>query len=155
MFNLVNCPIQPSRTLLLLYLGVHLLALIYVSGLDVELFVKLVLSGLTTLIFLHSFSVRVLLRSPDAVTALTWLPDDKVLRLQLGGFEWVQVTAIRQKVVTPVCVYMLLDVEERMFPIPVTLFADSSSKADFRRLKVLVGFATLNAETSASKNSQV
>lgn len=153
MFSLVNCPVKPSRTLAFFYAGVHLLALLYIFSLDVELFVSAILLCSIALIFLYFLPSSVLLSSADAVTALTWQADDKSLQLQLGGVQWVNVVAIRQKVVTPVFIYMLVDVEERMLAIPVVFYLDSCSGDSFRRLKVLVKFATLNSSSDASRNS--
>lgn len=141
MFNLVDCSINISRTLMFIHIGVHLLALVSVIQTDVEVFVKIVCSLLIVLIFKSSYQQYVSLSSPESVVSLTWLPNSKVCKLKLLCGSCLEVNSIHQRLVLPFMIFILANVDNRLGKMPVLVFLDSCDKESFRRLKVLVSFS--------------
>lgn len=143
MFSLSNCALKPSRTLILFYIGVHLLALFSVFKLDAETFTKIVSVVLIMLVFYCTYWRYISFMSPLSITHFTWLADDKVLRLTLRNGASLEACSVQQRLVLPFMVYLLVEVEERLGLQPVIIFHDSCRQDSFRRLKVLANFAVV------------
>ena len=126
MFSLNSLVIHPSRTLLCLYNGVHILALFSVFYSSIPFFAQSVISMIVLVSFLFNYKTLVTLQ---ALWSITWLEQFDGTRLD--------VVALKQVTVLPFAVCLFCRVEERYFDIPVFIFIDSCSKEDFRRLRVL------------------
>ncbi|MGB0206018.1 MAG: protein YgfX [Neptuniibacter sp.] len=113
---------------------------------QIELFQKLLLSTFLLFISAVFFFTRVLLLSGQSIVSFSWSAEIKQLSLYLKNGERLEVESIRQSVVTPVFIFLKLDVKERLFAIPLLIFFDSCSYQSFRRLKVLARYATLPKE---------
>lgn len=146
MFSLSNTLIKPSRTLLFFFCGVHLLALVSISVLTIDWFAKLISYLIVVLIFALNFSERVLLTSPHSVEALTWNVEERSMYLRLKNDQVLYVLELRQRIITPFMVCLLVEVEGRYFPLPIVVFHDSSNEVEFRRLKVLAHYGKVRSE---------
>lgn len=146
MFSLVDCKISISRTLGCCCVGVFLCAFYSLSIAQIELFPKLLLSTFLLFISAVFFFSRVLLLSGQSIVSFSWSVETKQLSLHLKNGEQLEVESIRQSVVSPVFIFLKLDVKERLFAIPLLIFFDSCSSQSFRRLKVLARYATLPKE---------
>ena len=143
MFNLVDCSLKPSRTLMVVYIGVHLLALLSVMRMDVGVFIQTVCSLLIVLIFISSYQRYISLNSESSIIALTWLPETKTLHLKLFSGTHLDACSIQQRLVLPFVVYILVEVDSRLELQPVIIFRDSCDKETFRRLRVLTSLSVI------------
>ena len=137
MFSLSNTPIKPSRTLLFIYCGVHLLALLSVSILALDWFTQLICLLVVIAIFFFNLSESVLLSSPQSITAFSWSAEERSMQIRLKNDQNLYVTELKQRVVTPLMVCLIVEVEERYLPQSIVIFRDSCSEIEFRRLRVL------------------
>lgn len=143
MFSLNNEPIYPSRTLLVIYCGVHLcacFALFYST-------IPLHIAGIATLALLFSFlfylNERVLLTSPLSIVGITWNGENGAISLLQKNQQRFDVTCIKQKVITPVVIVMLCKADCRFYTIPVVIMRQSFNDKAFRRLRVLLLYSQL------------
>ncbi len=74
------------------------------------------------------------------------------MQIRLKNDQVLYATEFKQRVVTPLMVCLLVEVEERYFPLSVVIFRDSCSEIEFRRLRVLAfhGKVRLDALDSSS-----
>lgn len=137
MFSLNSLIIQPSRTLLYLYNGVHILALFSVFYSSIPFFAQSVISMLVFVSFLFNYKTLITLRASWSITLLSWNPETCSMCLEQFDGTRLDVVALKQVTVLPFVVCLFCRVEERYFEIPIFIFTDSCSKEDFRRLRVL------------------
>ena len=152
MFSLSNTQIRPSRTLLFIYCGVHLLALLSVSILTLDWFTQLICILVITAIFFLYLSESVLLSSQQSVSALSWSAEERSMQIRLKNDQLLYATELKQRVVTPLMVCLLVQVEERYFPLPVVIFRDSCSEIEFRRLRVLAFHGKIRIDDLGGSN---
>ena len=137
MFSLNSLVIHPSRTLLCLYNGVHILALFSVFYSSTPIFTQSVISILILVSFFFNYKTLITLQASWSITLLSWNSDMRSMWLeQLDGTR-LDVVGLKQVTVLPFVVCLFCRVEERYFDIPVFIFIDSCSKDNFRRLRVL------------------
>lgn len=146
MFSLVDCKIKVSCTLACCCVGVFLCALYSLCIAQVELLQKLLLGIVLVFIAAVFYFSRVLLLSNQSIVSFSWTVETKHLSLCLNNGEQLEAENIRQSVVTPLFIFIKLDVRERLFPVPLLIFFDSCSSQSFRRLKVLAQYATLSED---------
>lgn len=146
MFSLVNCQLKVSRTLICIYIGVYLCVFYSLSITEIDLLQKVIIC----IVILSSFWVVIsarLLISQQSISAISWSAEDGNIRLCLKSGELLEVVSIRQTAVTPLFVFMRVEVHERFFSLPLLVFYDSCSSESFRRLKVLARFGGFKAVT--------
>lgn len=146
MFNLVDCPLKVSRTLMVFNIGVLLSALYALYITQVDLFPKLIVVSILSGVFISAIYTRVLLESSQSIIAFTWSAEVNQFHLSLKCGERLEINKIQGCVVTPVFVLLTLNTEKRFFSIPLLVFFDSCSSDQFRRLKVLASFASRDLE---------
>lgn len=144
MFSLSNEPISPSCNLLVIYCGVHLcacFALFYAA-------IPLHIAGLATVALLCSFlfylNERVLLTFPLSIIGITWNGENGAISLLQKNKQRIDVTRIKQKVITPFVIVMLCKTDCRLYSIPVVIMRQSFDESAFRRLRVLLLYSPLN-----------
>ncbi|WP_415885543.1 protein YgfX [Neptuniibacter sp. QD37_6] len=144
MFSLNNESISPSCTLLVIYCGVHFcacFALFYAA-------IPLHIAGLATAALLFSFlfylNERVLLTSPLAIVGITWNGESGGISLLQRNQQRIEVSRIKQKVITPFVIVMLCKTDCRFYTIPVVIMRRSFNENAFRRLRVLLLHSPLN-----------
>lgn len=137
MFSLNSLVIHPSRTLLCLYNGVHILALFSVFYSSIPFFAQSVISMIVLVSFLFNYKTLVTLQALWSITLLSWNSETRSMWLEQFDGTRLDVVALKQVTVLPFAVCLFCRVEERYFDIPVFIFMDSCSKDNFRRLRVL------------------
>jgi hypothetical protein len=144
-FSLNSCHFNTSRTLLCLYSGVHLFALLAVFVALMPLVFKLLLIACVFISYPCYVRDHVLQSLPQSIIAITWCAEENYMMLTQKNNEKLFVNTVKQKAVLPFAVLLLCDVEERLFNQPVIIFKDGCSADDFRRLRVLAMHASLIA----------
>ncbi|WP_415899015.1 protein YgfX [Neptuniibacter sp. QD48_11] len=143
MFSLNNEPISPSCTLLVIYSGVHLSACfaLFYSAIPLHIAVLATLALLCS--FLFYLNERVLLTSPLSIVAITWNGEEGVISLLQRNQQRIDVTRIKQKVITPFVIVMLCNSDSRFYTIPVVIMRQSFNENAFRRLRILLLYSPL------------
>lgn len=137
MFSLNSLIIRPSRTLLCLYNGVHILALFSVFYSSIPVFTQSIISMLILVSFLFNYKTLITLNALWSITSLSWNSDTRSMWLEQFDGTRLDVVELKQVNVLPFVVCLFCRVEERYFDIPVFIFMDSCSKENFRKLRVL------------------
>jgi len=141
-FSLSNAVIKPSRTLLFIYGGVHLLACYSLFYAAIPVVISVFGSVLVLASFAFFIKERVLLASAQAIVAFSWDCETNRIILKQKDNELLYVTSIKRKVVTPWFILIECRIEQRFFPIPVICMWDGFCSENFRRLRVLLFYAS-------------
>ncbi len=145
MFSLNNIPIAPSRTLFVISSGVHVLAVALCLAYELPLLFQLLMAITILLAYIYFYRRHISLLSPFSIHKLSWLAEEKSFSLKQRNGQWLTVTAIQTKLMTPFAVFMNVQVEQRLFPVPLIIWKDSIGADNFRRLRVLMGYAHIDA----------
>ncbi|WP_415895676.1 protein YgfX [Neptuniibacter sp. PT34_22] len=144
MFSLSNEPISPSSALLCIYCGVYLCACFALFYAEIPLHIAVISTVALVCSFLFYFHERVLLKSPLSIVGITWNGQSGVISLQQRNQQRIDVTRIKQKVITPFVIVMLCKTDSRYYTIPVVIMRQSFNENAFRRLRVLLLYSPLN-----------
>lgn len=140
-FSPLELQIRPSRRLLILVSGLHLLALWVLLFVPLELFTRLVLAGVVLLSWL------LLLRGPlvawrgERVAGLSWYPDKQRLYLITADGQRLEVERSLLQACLPGLVAMKLQLVERALPDWLLLTADQLDSEGWRRLQLVLELA--------------
>ena len=148
MFNLNNTPLKPSKILLCIYTAGHVCALLALFSAHLETFALLICSLLVCASFAFNLREKVLLSAPLSIVSISWDADDKRMKLQQKNNQILEVEKITQRLSHTYGVYLVLQVPERFFPVTLLVLSDGINQADFRRLRVLVDYAQVEANSN-------
>lgn len=130
---------QSSRLLAAFYLGVQLLALAAVWGVEIALWAK---SAATLLCLLHAARVcprYIALSTPEALTALRRIDDDWQLWSAAQG--WQSIKLLPDSVALPWLITLRFCWLGKRMPHSICIPCDSMSHAEHRRLRVRLKFS--------------
>jgi len=146
-FNLVDCRLKASLSLIGIYIGVFFCVSYSVAVAQIGVFEKVICYIVICCIFVPLLRARGLLITSESITGFSWSVGFNQFYLSLKCGEQLEVLRIHKRVVTPFFVFLKVDVNERLFSVPLIVFFDSCNQESFRRLKVLAKYASHKQET--------
>lgn len=146
MFSPQLVKIRPSRIGRVCIVTLAVIAFLALMASDLSSSALSLLSSVLLGLLFWCWPRYISLGHPQSPIALNWHLDDKRLAVQLRDGTWVQVTALKGRVISALVVGAELHLDRPGAPLKLLLWRDSVNTESYRRLQVALRFtAPLNA----------
>lgn len=141
MFSPLQVEIRPSAIGKRVFLLLTVLSIysVWISGLTLSL--KIPLTFICSGYLIYCWPRFIALTHHRSVTGLRWLADKKVGAICLAG-NWAEIETVQQRLTFPMLLGLSVKLREQRGSVAVVIWPDSVSADQFRKLRVLLRFAT-------------